>query len=85
LCDRLYAGHAEIRLGQLLRRSARGLPLRPEDTQAVLTRHALHALEIQVEHPKTQKKLTISAPIPADMQRVLDILQQGDAYDASGA
>jgi hypothetical protein len=29
--------------------------------------------------------LTISAPIPADMQRVLDILQQGDAYDASGA
>jgi 23S rRNA pseudouridine1911/1915/1917 synthase len=85
LCDRLYAGHAEIRLGQLLRRSARGLPLRPEDSQAVLARHALHALEIQVEHPKTQKKLTISAPIPADMQRVLDILQQGDAYDASGA
>ena len=85
LCDRLYAGHAEIRLGQLLRRSARGLPLRPEDTQAVLTRHALHALEIQVEHPKTQKKLTITAPLPADMQRVLDILQQGDAYDASGA
>jgi 23S rRNA pseudouridine1911/1915/1917 synthase len=85
LCDRLYAGHAEIRLGQLLRRSARGLPLRPEDTQAVLTRHALHALEIQVEHPKTQKKLTIAAPLPADMQRVLDILQQGDAYDASGA
>ncbi len=85
LCDRLYAGHAEIRLGQLLRRSARGLPLRPEDTQAVLARHALHALEIQVEHPKTQKKLTITAPLPADMQRVLDILQQGDAYDASGA
>jgi len=48
-----------------------------------LTRHALHALEIQVEHPKTQKKLTITAPLPADMQRVLDILQQGDAYDAS--
>ena len=85
LCDRLYAGHAEIRLGQLLRRSARGLPLRPEDTQAVLARHALHALEIQVEHPKTQRKLTITAPLPADMQRVLDILQQGDAYDASGA
>ena len=27
----------------------------------------------------------ITAPLPADMQRVLDILQQGDAYDASGA
>ncbi|MCY3005915.1 MAG: RluA family pseudouridine synthase [Planctomycetota bacterium] len=84
LCDRLYGGHSEIRLGQLLRRSARGLPLRPEDTQTVLARHALHALEIEFEHPKTNKRLTIAAPLPLDMQRVVDILQQGDAYDASG-
>jgi 23S rRNA pseudouridine1911/1915/1917 synthase len=30
LCDRLYAGHAQARLGQLLRRSVRGLPARPK-------------------------------------------------------
>jgi hypothetical protein len=41
-------------------------------------------LEIEFEHPKTNKRLTIAAPLPLDMQRVVDILQQGDAYDASG-
>jgi len=80
LCDRLYAGHAEVRLGQLLRRAARGLPSRPQDSQVVLDRHALHASKIEFEHPKTGRRLEIEAPLAVDLGRVVDILQRGDSY-----
>ncbi|MFM9061875.1 MAG: RluA family pseudouridine synthase, partial [Pirellula sp.] len=80
LCDRLYAGHSQVRFGQLLRRAVRGLPARPEDSQCVLERQALHAAQIDFEHPKTQQRLMIQAPIAPDLARVVDILQQGDAY-----
>jgi 23S rRNA pseudouridine1911/1915/1917 synthase len=80
LCDRLYAGHAQARLGQLLRRSVRGLPARPQDAEVVLERQALHAAEIQFEHPKTAQRLSICAPLAPDLVRIVDILQQGDSY-----
>lgn len=78
LCDRLYAGHTQITRGQLLRRLVRGLPLRPQDSDVVLDRQALHAAQIEFEHPKTGQILSLAAPIPADMQRVIDVLQSGD-------
>ena len=76
LCDRLYAGHAQITQGQLHRRLARGLPLHPEDSEVVLTRQALHAHEIEFTHPKTQQALRITSPLPADFQRVCEVLRQ---------
>lgn len=76
LCDRLYAGHSQITRGQLHRRLARGLPLRPEDAEVVLNRQALHAYEIEFLHPKTQQSLRISAPLPEDFQRVCEVLRQ---------
>ncbi|MFM8570232.1 MAG: RluA family pseudouridine synthase [Pirellula sp.] len=83
LCDRLYAGHAQARLGQLLRRSVRGLPARPQDAEVVLERQALHAAEIQFEHPKTAQRLSICAPLAPDLVRIVDILQQGDSYSGN--
>lgn len=71
LCDRLYGGHSEITRSQLL--GGRAAPGEP----AVLTRHALHASGLRLRHPKTGKMLEFSAPLPADMQRVVDILQAG--------
>lgn len=85
LCDRLYAGHAQAKLGQLQRRSARGLPPRPEDAQVVLERHALHAQQIEFEHPKTGQRMTIAAPLAEDLALVLDVLRQGDSYVWNGA
>ncbi len=76
LCDRLYAGHSQITRGQLHRRLARGLPLRPEDTEVVLNRQALHAAEIEFLHPKTEQSLRISAPLPDDFQRVCEVLRE---------
>ena len=78
LCDRLYAGHAQITRGQLLRRQARGLPSRERDSEVILERQALHASQIEFTHPKSGQAIVISAPLAADMQRVIDVLQEGD-------
>lgn len=66
LCDRLYAGHAQITVGDL-RRST--------DTTLVLDRQALHAARIRLAHPVTRQKLEISAPLPADMLAALKALR----------
>lgn len=42
---------------------------------AQLKRQALHARLLGFEHPATGENLTFSAPMPKDMQRVLDALQ----------
>ncbi|MBM3963668.1 MAG: RluA family pseudouridine synthase [Planctomycetes bacterium] len=78
LCDRLYAGHTQITRGQLLRRQARGLPNREQDSEVILERQALHAAQIEFTHPRSGQPIVISAPLAADMQRVIDVLQQGD-------
>jgi 23S rRNA pseudouridine1911/1915/1917 synthase len=78
LCDRLYAGHAQITRGQLLRRQARGLPNREQDSDVILERQALHAAQIEFTHPKSGQPIVISAPLAADLQRVIDVLQEGD-------
>jgi 23S rRNA-/tRNA-specific pseudouridylate synthase len=39
-----------------------------------LHRLALHALSIAFDHPITGERLTISAPMPDDLGRVLDAL-----------
>ncbi|MCE3237246.1 MAG: rluD [Gammaproteobacteria bacterium] len=40
---------------------------------------ALHASELSFIHPMTQKLLSFQAPLPMDMQRLIDILKQ-DCY-----
>ena len=38
-------------------------------------RQALHAAELSFEHPKKQSEVTFSAPLPADFQELIDILE----------
>jgi 23S rRNA pseudouridine1911/1915/1917 synthase len=38
-------------------------------------RQALHATRLALEHPLTGKTLEFEAPIPADMQAILDVLE----------
>jgi 23S rRNA pseudouridine1911/1915/1917 synthase len=40
-----------------------------------LTRHALHAFRLSVQHPATGKSLTFEAPIPDDMSTALSALR----------
>lgn len=75
LCDRLYAGHARISRGELLRRMARKQPPQPGDDEVVLERQALHARRIEFLHPVSGQPLVLESPIPPDMQRTLDVLR----------
>lgn len=66
LCDRAYGGRSQLTRGDLRRV--------PDDTEVLLDRQALHARRLQFAHPETDQPLTIVAPLPADLARVLDEL-----------
>jgi 23S rRNA pseudouridine1911/1915/1917 synthase len=59
-----------------------GLPAR-EDTakmavpqEPLINRPALHALTLEFEHPTTKKTVKFEAPLPDDMQNLLDMLRK---------
>ena len=41
----------------------------------IISRVALHAKTIQINHPSTGKNIAFDAPLPIDFIRVLDILE----------
>ena len=67
LCDALYGGRSEI--------TRRELTAQGEDSSVLLDRQALHAHKLTFEHPDSGEPVSITAPIPADIQTVLDALQ----------
>jgi 23S rRNA pseudouridine1911/1915/1917 synthase len=47
----------------------------PEAGTALIERQALHAASLAVDHPVTRARIEFTAPLPTDMQRVLDALR----------
>ena len=47
-----------------------------KEALAKLNRQALHAHTLGFSHPETDERLTFSAPMPADMQRLVDALRK---------
>jgi 23S rRNA pseudouridine1911/1915/1917 synthase len=45
----------------------------------MIDRQALHAAEIIFDHPLTRKKMRLTAPLPEDMQQVLEFLRHENA------
>lgn len=76
LCDRLYAGHANITRGQLARRLARRMPPQPGDDDILLERQALHARRLELKHPVTGKVMSFESEIPEDLARVVQALRE---------
>ena len=68
LCDGLYSGRTRIEPAFF------GLPDDGAGT-ALIERQALHAASLAVDHPVTRERIEFAAPLPADMQRVLDALR----------
>ncbi len=69
ICDRLYAGHSEISKSELQGKQRRnGEP-------ALLQRQALHARALTLVNPQSGKEMTFEAPLPSDLQTVVDILE----------
>jgi 23S rRNA pseudouridine1911/1915/1917 synthase len=74
LCDRLYGGRSQITRGELsAKKTDKPTDL---DQEVVLKRQALHAQCLSIQHPITGEPISFSAPLPADLQTVLDILRQ---------
>ncbi|MBN2578190.1 MAG: RluA family pseudouridine synthase [Pirellulales bacterium] len=68
LCDRQYGGRSQITRGEL-----RG---DPADAQILLARQALHARRIKFCHPADGRVLEIEAPLPVDIEAVLNVLRK---------
>jgi 23S rRNA pseudouridine1911/1915/1917 synthase len=70
LSDGLYSGRARIEPAFF------GLGDHgPGAGAALIARQSLHAASLAVDHPVTRERIEFTAPLPADMQRVLDALR----------
>ncbi|GHS91485.1 pseudouridine synthase [Planctomycetales bacterium] len=68
LCDALYGRESEITLATLRGEKA-------GEAAPLMTRQALHAAELAFAHPLTGENLTFSAPLPPDMQTLVERLE----------
>jgi 23S rRNA pseudouridine1911/1915/1917 synthase len=48
----------------------------PAVEEPVITRCALHAYSLEFTHPRTHERVKFEAPLPPDMQTLLDLLRQ---------
>lgn len=68
LCDKLYSGRASINRSQLIPRC--------NQDEIVLNRQALHALKIEFDHPTSGERITISAELPDDLRRTIELIEE---------
>ena len=71
IADKLYSGHSQI--------SRKDLGLKEEGDQEnkpLLERQALHARRLVIHHPATKKQMEFVAPIPSDLKRLIDALDE---------
>lgn len=67
LCDKQYGGRSQITRGEISGDLS--------NTNVLLDRQALHARRLRLAHPISGEQLEIEAPIPPDLQQVLDALR----------
>jgi 23S rRNA pseudouridine1911/1915/1917 synthase len=70
----VVADHAYASRHALYRSALAGQPAR-EDEEPLITRQALHAYAVTFRHPATRRKMTVTAPLPADFERALAALR----------
>jgi 23S rRNA pseudouridine1911/1915/1917 synthase len=69
LADKAYSGRDRLTLGDVVGRDA------PDADAVLLDRQALHAHRLRFPHPLTGLELDMTAPLPADMAGVLELLR----------
>ena len=76
LCDKLYGGQSRLTVGDLRTRCRQKSIAADQDSETLLLeRQALHAHRLKIAHPTTKEKLEFCAPLPEDMQSVLEVLR----------
>ena len=66
LCDRHYGGRSQITRGEIRRHL--------DDEEVLLDRQALHACRLGFLHPATGQAMEVEAPLPGDIEGVLQEL-----------
>ncbi len=73
LCDRLYGGRSRLLRSDLFDGG---------DATELLTRQALHAHRIALQHPLTRQPLDITAPLADDLRKLIALLRRRrDGHD----
>ncbi|MCA9064271.1 MAG: RluA family pseudouridine synthase [Planctomycetaceae bacterium] len=72
VADAMYSGQSRFCRSDVVGRSA----VSDVDDDVLIDRQALHAFRLTIHHPLTEREMTFEAPLPEDMQRTLDFLQQ---------
>ena len=70
VADGLYSERGALYRSDLLGRPP------AEDEPPIIERQALHAHRIAVDHPFTGQRMEFTAPVPADIQALLDALEE---------
>ncbi|MDZ4688936.1 MAG: RluA family pseudouridine synthase [Planctomycetaceae bacterium] len=69
VADRLYEGHAALKLSDLVE------DVPSENDEVFIDRQALHALRLCFDHPVTGERMQFEAPIADDITRALDAVR----------
>ena len=67
LCDRLYSGRARVTRGDFSGDRS--------EQEVLLERQALHARKISFDHPITDERVTVEAPLRPDLMSTLDAIK----------
>jgi RluA family pseudouridine synthase len=79
-CDPLYSDGEPFLLSTI----KRGYRVKGKEELPLLARTALHAAGLEIVHPITQTRLSLSSDVPRDMQAVLKSLRKYAAVRRSG-
>jgi 23S rRNA pseudouridine955/2504/2580 synthase/23S rRNA pseudouridine1911/1915/1917 synthase len=74
LVDELYANADAFYFSSI----KKGYKATAEEERPTIARLTLHAAEITLTHPSSNKKLTFTAPLPKDLETVLKLLRKYD-------
>ncbi|MDR1924226.1 MAG: RluA family pseudouridine synthase [Planctomycetaceae bacterium] len=74
LCDKMYSGRKNITAEELSGKKTIAINEDNPTGTILLNRQALHAHKLTFKHPVTEVELEIVAPIPSDIQAVIDCL-----------
>ena len=69
--DELYSKHGPVFMSDL-----QGRPEHPSDEEPIIARQALHAYKLDIEYPGKKERIEFVAPLPGDMERLLDALRK---------
>ena len=75
LCDRLYGGRRLISKEELTGHKPMGIDDEQIGETIILERQALHAHKLTFVHPGTGREIEITAPLPEDLQTVVEYLE----------